>query len=77
MKKFDTPIPTKSGHLISHVWADLQKSWKLYKKAKLDHDLVIMKENAVKIQALQDDLGLTKARFPELEEKPSSRSINL
>lgn len=72
MKKFDAPIPTRSGHLISYVWAELQQSWKLYKKARLEHDLFIMKKQALKIQSLQEDLGLTKAQFPELEEKTIS-----
>ena len=77
MKKFDEPIPTKSGHLISHIWAKLQQSWKLYKKAQLNRDSFTMKEQALKIQSLQEDLGLTKAHFPELEEKVIRNSINI
>ena len=77
MKNFDEPIPTKSGNLISHIWAELQQSWKLYKKARLDQDLITMKKQASKIQAFQDDLGLTQAQFPELEEKVIKNSINI
>lgn len=66
MLKFDEPIPTKSGERVIRIWNELQECWDKYKKAKLDTDLVTMREHASRIQALQDDLGITKAEFPEL-----------
>jgi len=66
MLKFDEPIPTKSGERVVKIWNDLQECWSRYKKARIDSDLSTMKEYASKIQALQDDLGITQAEFPEL-----------
>ncbi len=67
MLKFDEPMPTKSGERVVKIWNDLQECWAIYKKARLDSDLPKMKEYAGKIQALQDDLGITQAKFPELK----------
>jgi len=67
MLKFDDPIPTKSGELVVKIWKELQESWAIYKKARVDSDLKTMREYAIKIRALQDDLGITQAEFPELK----------
>lgn len=67
MLKFDEPMPTKSGERVIKIWNDLQECWAIYKKARLDSDLAKMKEYASKIQTLQDDLGITQAKFPELK----------
>jgi len=66
MLKFDEPMPTKSGERVVKIWNELQECWATYKKARLDSDLPKMKEFASKIQGLQDDLGITQAKFPEL-----------
>lgn len=66
MLKFDEPIPTKSGDDVVKIWNELQDCWAVYKKAKLESDLPTMREYARKIRALQDDLGITQAEFPEL-----------
>lgn len=71
MIKFDKPIQTKSGMDITDVWNELQECWSVYKKAKLDHDLQITRECALKIRQLQNDIGLKKAKFPELTESPT------
>ncbi len=67
MSNFDKPIPTKSGRLIITIWNELQDCWVIYKRAKLEDDLPVMREYALKIRTLQDDLGLAQAKFPELE----------
>lgn len=74
MLKFDEPIPTKSGERVVKIWKELQECWAAYKKARLDSDLETMKEYAQKIQALQDDLGITQAGFPELEARQIKNS---
>ncbi len=67
MLKFDNPVTTKSGEHMAKIWTELQECWSIYKKARIDSDLDAMREYATKIQTLQDDLGITKAEFPELQ----------
>lgn len=67
MFKFDEPIPTKSGERVAVIWKELQECWATYKKSRLDSNFPVMRECATKIRALQDDLGLTQAEFPELK----------
>lgn len=74
MLKFDEPIPTKSGQRVVKIWKELQECWTVYKKARLDSDLNKMKEYAQKIQTLQDDLGITRAKFPEIETRQIKNS---
>ena len=74
MLKFDEPIPTKTGRYVVNIWDELQECWAVYKKARLDSDLPTMKVYASKIQALQDDLGITQAKFPELRTEQINNS---
>lgn len=67
MLKFDKPIPTKSGERVIKIWNELQECWPAYRNARLDSDLPKMREYANKIRLLQDDLGITRAEFPELK----------
>lgn len=67
MLKFDEPVRTKSGDSVVKIWRELQECWASYKKARVDSDLPTMREYANKIRTLQDDLGITKADFPELK----------
>lgn len=67
MLKFDNPVTAKSGERVTKIWQDLQDCWSAYKKARTGSDLNSMKEYASKIRILQDDLGITKAEFPELK----------
>lgn len=66
-------MTTKSGEHVAKTWQELQECWAIYKKARIDSDLGTMREYASKIQALQDDLGITKAEFTELR----TEQINL
>jgi hypothetical protein len=68
MLKFEYPRPTKSGEKISKIWNELLSIWGNYKTARLENDIPKMRECATKIRILQDDLGITKADFPELSE---------
>lgn len=68
MLKFEYPRPTKSGEKISKIWQELLSTWGDYKTARLESNMSKMRECATKIKILQDDLGITKADFPELSE---------
>ena len=68
MLKFEYPRPTKSGEKISKIWHELLSVWGDYKTARLENNALKMRECAAKIRILQDDLGITKADFPELNE---------
>ena len=70
MIKFDKPIQTKSGLDIDEVWIELQKCWTEYKKAKFNHDFEPMRNYALRIQQLQNDIGLKQAQFQELTDPP-------
>ncbi|MDG6929272.1 MAG: hypothetical protein JRN39_00665 [Nitrososphaerota archaeon] len=48
------------------TWGALKKAWKAYKIAKVQNDKAKMTEYAKRIRTLQEELGVTKARFPEL-----------
>ena len=48
------------------TWGALKKAWKAYKIAKVQKDNKNMTEYATRIQTLQKDLGLPKAKFPNL-----------
>lgn len=55
------PIYTKG-----QTWGALKKAWKAYKIAKVQADKAKMKEYAVRIRTLQEELGVSKAKFPDL-----------
>ncbi|MCL4343924.1 MAG: hypothetical protein QXY52_01405 [Conexivisphaerales archaeon] len=48
------------------TWGALKKAWKAYKIAKVQNDKAKMLEYAKRIRTLQEELGLPKASFPEL-----------
>ena len=48
------------------TWAALKKAWTAYKIAKVRNDQVRMLKYADRIRALQKELGLPQARFPDL-----------
>jgi hypothetical protein len=50
----------------AQTWAALKKAWKGYKIAKAKSDKPGMLKYAERIRALQDQLGLERARFPDL-----------
>jgi len=48
------------------TWGALRKCWRAYKIAKVQKDQTKMKEYAERIRALQKELGVAAASFPEL-----------
>lgn len=54
-------------HTKGQTWAALKKCWRAYKIAKVKKDPEKMREYAVRIRALQEELGLPQASFPELK----------
>lgn len=53
-------------HSKGQTWAALKKSWKAYKIAKVKNETENMVEYAKRIRALQKELGVAQAEFPEL-----------
>jgi|TARA_B100001971_G_C18201886_1_gene545132 hypothetical protein len=54
------------SYTTGQTWGALKKAWKAYKIAKVQKDQAKMKEYAGRIRTLQGELGVTKAKFPEL-----------
>jgi hypothetical protein len=48
------------------MWGGLRRAWKAYRIAKVQGDEKRMREYATKIQTLQGQLGVEKAKFPNL-----------
>ncbi|MEM3403729.1 MAG: hypothetical protein QXJ17_04260 [Nitrososphaeria archaeon] len=48
------------------TWGALKKAWKAYKIAKVQNDRAKMTEYANRIRTLQEELGVEKAKFPDL-----------
>ncbi|MEM2873783.1 MAG: hypothetical protein QXD82_06430 [Nitrososphaerales archaeon] len=55
-----------SKYTKGQTWGALKKAWKAYKIAKVQGDKAKMKEYAQRIRTLQEELGVTKAKFPDL-----------
>ena len=55
------------SHTKGQTWAALKKSWKAYKIAKVKDERENMVEYAKRIRALQKELGVAQASFPELD----------
>jgi hypothetical protein len=53
-------------YTVGQTWGGLKKAWKGYRIAKVQNDFDKMTEYAGKIRTLQEQLGLPKARFPDL-----------
>ena len=47
-------------------WAALKKCWRGYKIAKVQKDKAGMLKYAERIRTLQSELGLERAKFPEV-----------
>ncbi len=74
--KFDKPIDTKSGHDIVKIWNDLKEEWRLYKKfTYFEPNKEQQITHAKQIRHLQDDLGLTLSKFPDLNLTESNSSV--
>ncbi len=68
MFKFQNPRKTKSGESVITLWNEIKEDWRIYKRAKLEDDFSKMRVTALRIVELQDDLGIKKTEFPELQE---------
>ena len=68
MFKFQNPRKTKSGESVITLWNEIKENWRIYKRAKLEDDFSKMRVAALRIVELQDDLGIKKVEFPELQE---------
>lgn len=47
-------------------WGALRKAWKAYRISKVQKNQEEMKKYATQIRKLQDELGISKADFPDL-----------
>ncbi|MDA4123027.1 MAG: hypothetical protein OK456_07610 [Thaumarchaeota archaeon] len=56
-----------ASHTTGQTWAALKKSWKAYKIAKVKKEESNMLEYAKRIRTLQNELGVSQAKFPELD----------
>ena len=56
----------KKKYTVGQTWGALKKAWKAYKIAKAQNDKEKMKLYATRIRTLQEELGVEKAKFPDL-----------
>ena len=68
MSKFQNPRKSKSGESIITIWNEIKENWRIYKRAELEDDFSKMRVVSLKIIELQDDLGIKRTEFPELQE---------
>jgi hypothetical protein len=61
-----TQPSSSSAYTKGQSWGALKKAWRAYKIAKVQNDKQKMTEYATRIRTLQRDLGVTQAKFPEL-----------
>ncbi len=59
-------IKMSEKYTKGQTWGALKKAWKAYKIAKVQGDKAKMLEYAQRIRALQKELGVEQAKFPEL-----------
>lgn len=67
--KFDYPIPTKSGEKVSVLWHELQEQRQEFMTSSLkgDEDKKVL--SAIRINEIENDLGLTITPFAFLSEQ--------
>jgi hypothetical protein len=53
-------------YTTGQTWGALRKAWRAYKIAKVQNDREKMLEYAKRIRTLQEELGVEKAKFPDL-----------
>lgn len=70
---FDKPIPTKSGRRVSDIWHELLEKRQDMKTAELNNDEDTRVLSAIRINELEDDLGLMITPFPFLSEPETDR----
>ena len=67
MFKFEEKTTERTDYIVGNDWASLKKTWKDYKKAKENFNVLRMRQYANKIKNLQKKLGLRESRFIELD----------
>ena len=56
----------ENGFTTGQSWGALRKAWKGYRIAKVQDDNAKMIEYATKIRKIQEELGVSRASFPQL-----------
>lgn len=51
---------------IGQTWGALRKTWKAYRIAKVQNNNNDMRKYAERIRSLQAELGVSQAKFPDL-----------
>ena len=54
------------SYTAGQSWAALKKAWRAYKIAKVQGDKANMLKYGERIRTLQGQLGLPKAKFPDI-----------
>jgi hypothetical protein len=62
----ETSTQQENRFTTGQSWGALRKAWKGYRIAKVQDDNAKMIEYATKIRKIQDELGVSRASFPQL-----------
>ena len=53
----------KTNYIVGGDWSELKKTWDKYSKAKDDQNFTKIEQYAIKINRLQEKLGIEKTNF--------------
>ncbi len=70
--KFTEPIPTKSGRKVKEIWDELQEQKQKFKTSNLNDDEDNKVLSAIRINELEDDLGLSITPFSFFSEQDTN-----
>ena len=62
----ETSTRQENSFTTGQSWGALRKAWKGYRIAKVQDDNAKMTEYATKIRKIQEELGISRASFPNL-----------
>jgi hypothetical protein len=62
----ETSTQQENSFTTGQSWGALRKAWKGYRIAKVHDDNAKMTEYATKIRKIQEELGISRASFPNL-----------
>jgi hypothetical protein len=62
----ETSTQQENSFTTGQSWGALRKAWKGYRIAKVQDDNAKMTEYATKIRKIQEELGISRASFPNL-----------
>lgn len=54
------------AYTTGQTWGALRKTWKAYRIAKVQNNSTDMRKYAERIRSLQAELGVSQAKFPDL-----------